>query len=300
MTAISAYLNGLKWSIQNVKIWVWLYISNFVLAALVAVPLMSLLEEKLGHSFAVQRLMEGFDYTVFTDFINAYGTAIIPILSQSKLIIVLYFLLSIFLMGGILETSKNSTQKAHFQSFAVGSIKYFWRLFRMTFYFLLIHGVVFLLFFQLFLWLIHGGDLKQLDSELVIYSRGAIIFSIYLFFAGIISIIHDFAKIFLVSNNTKIVVSAIKNGAQIVFKNFKSIFFLSILNWLSFGVITLLYFTFRGDDLNSTTNGLWLIFILGQLFIFLRMGLKILNLKSKTLFYKDLFDKKTITKNARI
>lgn len=289
MTAILAYLNGAKWSIRNVKVWGWLYICNFVLAALVAVPLMSLLEEKLGHSFAVERLMEGFDYTVFTDFMNAYGVAIIPILSQSKLLILLYFVLSIFLMGGILECAKNSPQKAHFQSFTVGSVKYFWRLFRMTFYFLILHLLVFYLFFQLFLTLIHGGDLKQLDSELVIYSRGAIVLSIYFFFVGIITMIQDYAKIFLVTNNTKIVLSAIKNGVKIVFKNFKLILLLSILNWLTFGLIAFLYLTVRGDDLNSTTSGLWFIFILGQLFIFFRMGLKILTVTSKTIFYKTLF-----------
>jgi len=294
MTAISAYLNGAKWSIRTLKMWGWLYICNFVLAALVAVPLMSLFEEKLDHSFAVQHLMEGFDYTVFTDFINAYGAAIIPILSQAKLLIALYILLSVFLMGGILEISKFPSQKTHFQLFAVGSIKYFWRLFRMTIYFLVIHLLFFFLFFQLFWWLIHGGDLKQLDSELVIYSRGAIVLSVYLFFAGILSIIHDYAKIFLAQNNARIVVTAIKNGAQIVFKNFKSIFFLSILNWLTFVIISCLYLTFRGDDLNSSPSRLWFIFFLGQFFIFLRMGLKILNIKSKTLLFQNFFNKKTI------
>lgn len=288
MTAISAYINGLKWSVRNVKIWLWLYLCNFALAALAAIPLMNLLEEKLGNTFAAQKLMEGFDYTVFNDFMREYGAAISPILSQSKLLIVLYILLSVFLMGGILEVCKNSPQTAHFRSFVVGSIKYFWRLLRMTIYFLVIHGLVFFLFFQLFMSLIHGGDLKQLTSELVVYHRGAIVLVIYLFVAGIILTVHDFAKIYLVENNPKWVFTAIKNGVKIVFKNFKSTFFLSFLNWFVFGLFSIIYLLLRGDDLNSTVGGLWFIFILGQVFILIRMGLKILNLASKTLWYKQL------------
>lgn len=286
MTALSAYLNGLKWSIRNVKMWLWLYLCNFALAVLAAVPLMNLLEEKLGQTFAAQRLMEGFDYTVFTDFMREYGAAISPILSQSQLLIILYFFLSIFLMGGILENCKNSPQKAHFQLFAVGAIKHFWQLLLLTLSFLVIHGLVFFLFFKLFMLLIHGGDLKQLDSELVIYSRGGIVLGIYLFVAGIILTIHDFAKIYLVQNHPKWFFTAIKNGVQIVFKNFKSTFFLSFLNWLTFSVFSIIYLLLRGDDLNSTVGGLWFIFIWGQVFIFIRMGLKMLNLESKMLWYR--------------
>ena len=288
MTAIAAYINGLKWSIQNVKIWWWLYLCNFLLAALAAIPLMSLLEEKLGHTFAAKQLIEGFNYTIFSDFMNEYGAAILPILSQSKLLIGLYFLLSIFLMGGILENCKNSLQKAHFQVFVVRAIKYFWRFFRLTIYFLILHGAVVFLFFTIFMWLIHGGDLKQLDSELVIYSRGAIVFGIYFFVAGILSSIHDFSKIYLVENNTKIVVKAIKEGAKMVVKNFGSVLLLSLLNWLTFALISLLYLTLRGNDLNSTVSGLWFVFVLGQVFIFIRMGMKVLNLESKTLLFKGI------------
>ncbi len=293
MTAISAYINGLKWSIRNVKIWLWLYLCNFALAALVAVPLMNLLEEKLGKTFAAQKLMKGFDYTVFTDFMREYGAAVSPILSQSKLLIVLYTLLSVFLMGGILEVCKNSPQKAHFQSFAVGSIKYFWKLLFLTLCFFVIHGLVFFLFFQLFMSLIYGGDLKQLTSELVIYNRGAIVLGIYLFVAGIILTIHDFAKIYLVDNNPKWFFTAIKNGIKIVFKNFKSTFLLSFMNWFVFVLFSVIYLLLRGDDLNSTGGGLWFIFILGQAFIFIKMGLKILNLESKTLLFQQIFKEKT-------
>jgi hypothetical protein len=62
--------------------------------------------------------------------------------------------------------------------------------------------------------LIYGGDLKQLTSELVIYNRGAIVLGIYLFVAGIILTIHDFAKIYLVDNNPKWFFTAIKNGIK--------------------------------------------------------------------------------------
>lgn len=269
------------------KIWWWLYLCNFILAAMVAVPLMSVLEEKLGHSFAVQQLMEGFNYTVFTDFMNEYGEAITPILSQSKLVIMLYVLLSVFLMGGILESCKNHLQKVNFQVFAVGAIKYFLRLILMTICFLLLHGLLFYGFFKLFMWLIEGGDLKQLDSELVIYYRGGIVLIIYLFFAGILATIHDFAKIDLVENNPKWGFSAILNGGKLVFNNCVSTLFLSFLNWLTFGLIALIYLVLRGDDLNSTVGELWFIFFLGQAFILIRMGLKILNLKSKMFLYKQ-------------
>ena len=291
MTSIAAYKNGLKWSVQNIKLWGWLYFGNFLLAALAAIPLMNLLEEKLEHTLASRRLMEGFDFTVFTDFIHEYGAALLPVFSQTPLLIIVYLFLSVFFMGGILAVCKRNPQKVDFQLFAVGAIQYFWRIFRMSLYFLILHGLLIMLFGTLFMLLIKGGDLKQLDSELVIYTRGMIILAVYLFFAGLLVLIQDFSKIEMVENNHKIVVKSIKIAVITVFRHFKSIFVLALLNWFGFGLIALLYLWLRGDDLNHSVTELWMIFILGQFFILLRMGLKVLNLASKTLLYKNIQSK---------
>jgi len=287
MNAIRAYLQGWKWSVRNIKLWFWLYLFNVVLAALAALPLMNVLEEKLGRSMVSDSLMEGFDYTVFTDFMNQYGVAIAPILSQSKLLIFLYFLLSIWLMGGILNSVKNSLQKAHFQSFIVGCIKYFWRILFLTILFLFLHGIVAFGVFSLFKNFVHGFDFKQLSSELELYRGAAIWGFIYSLFLVFFFQIQDYAKVFLVKNDSK-VHQAIGQSVRFIFRNFGSTFLLTLINWLTFILVVWLYWVLSGDDLNSTEGTLRMTFVLGQIFVLFRLGLKVVNLESAMLLTRQL------------
>lgn len=95
MNFIQAYTTGFKTIFGKGKLWLLLYALNFFFAILLAYPLSGYLEDKLGNTLAADNLLAGFDFTVFNDFINAYGGLLGLLLNQSiiaiGLFIIIYF-----------------------------------------------------------------------------------------------------------------------------------------------------------------------------------------------------------------
>ena len=165
MNFFIAYFKGIWLSLQKIRMWILLYLINFVFALLAAIPMSNLLEEKISRSLAPNRLLPGFDYTVFQDFMNEYGDIYSAIFGQSQLIVFFYFFLSVFLVGGILKILKNNRDRFNFQSFWSGCTFYFWRMLRLTVYFLIVHVVILSIFVVLVYYGKFEGGLAGVESE---------------------------------------------------------------------------------------------------------------------------------------
>lgn len=282
MDFLNAYISGLKTTFRKSKMWLFLYVLNFLFAIALAFPLSGFLEEKLGYTLAADKLLEGFNFTIANDFMNQYGEVIGFVLNQSLIAIILYLLLSVFLIGGILSILKNSKASFQFADFWIGCSSYFWRMLRLTIYFLIFQVIIFFLFFTLFSTLTAGG-LERFQNESEIVQRGLILLPFYLFFATIFFMVHDYTKIQVVntpSNNW--LFKPIRQAFSFVFKNFKSTFLLYLLNLLTFG---LLFFLYLKIDFSAS---ILLTFLLGQFFVITRIGTKLLNLASATDLYQEI------------
>jgi hypothetical protein len=280
MNFITAYIKGLKTSFQKGKLWLLLYALNFIFALFLAYPLSGFLEGKLGKTMAIEQLAKGFDFTVFNDLFNESGELIGFILNQSLVVLGLYTLLSVFLVGGILAVFKNRETVSYIAQFWSGAANYFWRMLRLTIYFLLFQIGLFILFFTLFSFLTAGG-LERFHNEAQIVQRGLIILPFYLFLATTMFMIQDYAKIHVVATERKLLFQPILQAFRWVFKNFFQVFSLYLLNLITFGLLFFIYW-----NLNTGSNILW-IFLIGQIFIFTRIGTKLLNLASATIFYQE-------------
>ncbi|MEM6963397.1 MAG: hypothetical protein AAF573_01445, partial [Bacteroidota bacterium] len=111
----------------------------------------------------------GFDYAFVTDFMREYGGGMSVILNLSFGIIGLFFIFSIFWMGGILSVLKENSPTFSSQKFWQGSTIYFWRLVRLTFYFFLMHVVMLSIFALLFAK--QGINPLVIESEIPIINR---------------------------------------------------------------------------------------------------------------------------------
>lgn len=282
MKFIKAYISGLKATFSKPKMWLLLYVLNFLFAIVLAFPLSSFLGAKFGHTLAADKLLEGFNFTIANDFMNQHGEVIGFILNQSLVALALYLLLSVFLVGGILSIFKN--KEASFQSvdFWAGCSTYFWRMLRLTIYFLIFQVIILFLFFTLFSTLTAGG-LERFQNESEIAQRGLIILPFYLFFATIFFMVHDYAKVHVVNSSSNgLLFTPIRQAFSFVFKNFKSTFLLYLLNLLTFGFLFFLYLKLDAG------NAIFLTFLIGQFFVITRIGTKMLNLASATDLYQEI------------
>jgi hypothetical protein len=297
MNFFIAYIKGLWLAVKKIKMWLLLYIINFVFAILAAIPLSSLLQEKVGKSLAPERMLSDFDYTIYQDFMNEYGDAFSIIMGQSQLIFVFYFFLSIFLVGGILTILKNHTDKFSFQAFWSGCTVYFWRMLRLTFYFLIIHAVILgafsiLIYFGKF----HQG-LDGVESEVEMINAVKYMLPIYLIFASFFFLIQDYAKIHVIHKNPNWLFRSFWKSFAIVFNNFLKTYPLYLLNMLTFAIIFIAFWYFRFYNNMDNVAAIALTFAVGQAFIFARIGTKLLNLGSATLMYQSIM-KEELEKEA--
>lgn len=285
MRFIIAYFKGWWLLFRKFGMWLLLFLFNFLFAVVAAFPLFNLVDSKLSNSKAVEKLLPGLDFTIFQDFMNQFGRAVIVIMNQSFFLTLLYLLFSIFLTGGILEIFKRSKEKFSFRTFWSGCTYYFWRLLRLTFYFLMIHG----LFLALFIGLVQAilGDPGDWDTEIFMYDTLKIAIPIYLVFASIFFMIHDYAKIHMVHQDKGFLMFPFWQSFGLVFKNFFPTFFLYLLNLLTVLGILAAYLFFNPST-TETSGAIALSFAIGQAFIFARIGTKLLNLGSATLLYQDI------------
>lgn len=280
MNFITAYTSGLKTIFSKGKLWLLLYALNLLFAIFLAYPLSGFLGTKLGNTLAADTLFERFDFALANDFINEYGDAFGVIMNQSVVGVGLYLLLSIFLVGGILNILKTNDSSYNLGTFWSGGGKYFWRMLRLTIYFLLMQIGVFVLFFMLFSTLTAGG-LERFHNEEEIVQRGLIILPFYLLVATIFFMIHDYAKIHVVATDKNLLFQPVRQAFGWVFKNFSQTFLLYLLNLLTFGILFFIYLQLNGG------TAILAIFLIGQFFVLARIGTKLLNLASATTLYQN-------------
>ena len=278
MAIIKSYQSGWKKVWKNKKMWALLYLLNFVFALLSAVPFSGFLSKSVGHTLENSNMLDGFDYTFISDLMREYGSGLSVIMSLSQGIILLFFIFSIFWMGGILSILKLEENDYSFRKFWQGSAIYFWRLIRLTFYFTFFQALLLGIF--VFIFIQQGINPLEVKSEVSIINSLMIMLPIYLLFATIIFMIQDYAKIHIVHQEKKLIFHSIKKAFGFVIKNFRKCFGLYLLNILTFAAFFGIYWILSNSFKSNTTPTIALLFSIGQAFIFSRIAVKLLNLGS--------------------
>jgi len=279
MKVISALKHGFRLATFNIKLWSLLYLINLLFAGLVVVPLLFYLGDKLAFTKATDRLIGGFDFTLFNDFLNQNPEFLRLLSTQTVVVAVLFILLYVFLTGGILTRLKNMETDLHrLENFWTGCGKYFWRLLRLSFYFALIHLGVAGLFFMIFSWSVEGG-LDYFTSEAAIFHRAKICLFFYGFFALFFFMVHDYAKMLVVTRDRPLIFREFWGAFGFVIKNIGTTFGLYLLLFGLFVLISVLYGLTDGLVHRMGIPSL-VLFLTGQVYVLLQIGFKLMNLGS--------------------
>lgn len=285
MAIIKSYQSGWKKVWKNKKMWGLLYLLNFVFALLSAVPFSGFLSKSVGHTLENSNMLNGFDYTFVSDLMREYASGLSVIMSLSQGVILLFFIFSIFWMGGILSILKLEEDDYSFRKFWQGSAVYFWRLIRLTFYFTFFQALLLGLF--AFIFLQQGVNPLEIESEVSIINSLMIMLPLYFLFATILFMIQDYAKIHIVHTKKKVIFHSIKKAFAFVIKNFRKCFGLYLLNILTFAVFFGIYWVLSNSFKSNSTPTIFLLFLIGQAFIFSRIAVKLLNLGSAMELYRS-------------
>lgn len=288
MKAVKAYTKGWQFLFNNWKMCLILYAFNVGFAIVAAFPLNNYLQSTVAHTLSIQESLKGFNYAIISDFLNEYGTGLAVVFNQSLLILLLFLLVSIFLTGGILNVIKYYPARFESGLFWQGCIKYFWRLFRLTFYFLIVQGLVLFIAYKVYTFFSGGINFFELESDKQLIDAFKIVFPFYLFLVMLLFLIQDYIKIHLIHEEKYLLTKPIWKSVVLVFKNFLPFFVLYLFNLITFLLLFGAYWFISELFQTETLGMIILVFAISQVSIIARIGSRLINLSSVGWMYKSV------------
>jgi len=265
-----------------------LYAVNILTALILALPFMNTLKASFGYSGIVENLVNGFDYTTFSNLMFYSGKGIYAILAGIKWLVLAYFIISTFLTGGILRTLNK--EKFTTSTFFAGSAYNFFRLLGLS-AIMIITQIIFALLVYVPMSLIIDSIYPSVSSEITLYYVVFVAIFIHMLLFLLAAMIGDYAKFYLVLDDSFNIFKGFWKGVKYVFTNFFKTYSLYFILFILPSVFMYLYLYLEKDIKMATGIGILIVFILQQVFIILRVILRVWVLASQLKIYSDDFIK---------
>ena len=281
MKVLKSYGNGIKEATLRPKMIFVLWLINFLFASVIYFLVFGLLSDVIGKRAIADSLLKKFDYNVLFELLAHSGESIKTIFSVALFLIFIYFLISIFLHGGILfslihppKLNDVENKKGRFaQIFFQGAGKFFGRFFRLFIYSLIL-WVVFIII-NILLNLLGrvftaDGSNEQLGFYLVWVRIGIGLFLLFL-----IRMILDYTRIKIVTEDSRLVFRSLFKTIKFVFQKFGRTLALYYLLLVSAIILFGIYWVLKSIIPTYSLLTILTAFIVGQLFIASRGWIKI-------------------------
>ena len=259
--------------IRSFKSWkgilaVWLV--TLIMAAMVALPLKGAFKSGLGSSMITERLADGIDLEVFSDF-EGFGRIVASFGNGLFVIVIVYFIVNAFLTGGLFAGVRETKISLSFSSFWRTSAANFGPFLGIL---LIMNLLIILLFLTVFIIpfsVISTGS----QEEIKIIKAGVVIFSVFLLLFTIMIPVTDYARAWQVTQEKNRCLKAIGFGFSRTFRTFFSSWILIIILL----IVQLLYWWLVMKILPgmkpSTGEEIILFFILSQVMFMIKILLKV-------------------------
>ncbi len=291
MSILQSYGKGIKEATLQPKMISVLWFINFIFGAVIFYLFYGRFSDFVGNSLIADKLLKKLDYDFVFEFLVYNGQFLHSIISLAIVLILIYFLVSIFLYGGILNRLIHSPRSKDMgrnngrfaPAFFQGGGKFYGRFFRLTIYSLILWLVVVIFFFglnRLFNALSSKGIKEQLAFYLFIVEVVMGFFLVYL-----MKMIIDYTRIKIITEDTRYVFRSLFQTIGFVFSNFGKalcIYYLLVLT----GIILIgIYWLLRLVIPDYSLLTILITFIVYQLFIASRAWLKVAFQAAQLSFY---------------
>lgn len=278
----NALKKGIKQGILNWRVILILWLINFVFSLIFFFPTSSLFSKAFAKGLIFEKTSRG-DLSIFFEFMTHYKNEIGMLLLFSLFLSLLYWLVNLFLSGGIISILKEDRRNS--KDIFSNSPKYFWRFIKLSLLFILL-TILFFIIWRLL------GKSNELLFNLTGSEKYSFYFSLLTFLISgllllILRMLFDYGRIRIVFTEEKTVTLSLFRTFNFIFKNIGKTFILYILLnlFLFFYYIPLLFL------MRVTTNE-WLLillfFIFSQALLLFRSFLSFLFYSSQVQLYKAL------------
>ena len=263
----SAFLQGWKTGFRTWRVGLIVYALQFLLALILGMLVYSELQNSIGNSLELKKLLLDYDHTVITDLKNSHGDFMRIFTGGLPWLILIWFIFSIFITGGILFTIEK--KEPTWDIFWAGGARYFYPFLKIGLFFLLLIGII-----SALIWapLISNWEsfVRSLPSE-----REFILILIGVFVVYILLMLFLFAwttasKFFYLKRNLTIW-STLKTGFHFTRKNFFSVEALLLLFVIVQVAVMAIYWLVEGSSGMVSSTLIFVFFFIQQMLIFFRI-----------------------------
>jgi hypothetical protein len=218
MGAIKAIFIGVGTTCRKPRLVVILYVVNLLFAALVAVPVLAIVQGQLGHSL-LGMSVQIFDLGWIGEAVLAYQASLAGLLGVLVAGGLVYLALQVFLNGGLVGRLLDKEGPASLAEFAGDCGRYFWRYVRIWFLFLVFLVLTLGIFMQLVTALFEPLSKSALTEWLpLILSNLHLLIALLLL--SIVHMIIDYTRIAVVADEERRVLRALRHAQTFLRKRF--------------------------------------------------------------------------------
>jgi hypothetical protein len=218
MGIFKAIANGIGATLRKPRLLIILYVANALFAVIVAFPFLTIIQKELGHSFFGSNVRPA-DLMWIGEAALKYRDSLIPLLGGLAVGALAYFVLHIFLNGGIVGRLLDREGGAGLAAFAGDCGRYFWRFVRLFLvslvFYVLTLGVFMSLVSALFAPLSENAPTEWLP---LILSNLHLLIALLLLSA--VHMFLDYARIAVVADEEKKVRKALRHALTFLKKRF--------------------------------------------------------------------------------
>jgi len=269
---------GLVWRRQSV-LW-WIFIVNFILAALGTMGYASKVGAVLNHSLEAQRLVTGKDVAVIGSLAmlpsNPYNSG-----SGTILGVVVFFIFMLFVEGGLLTLYRDDRRLTKGEFFEASG-RFFWRFLRLMLYSLAPFVPVFMIVSGVSKWSSSlTSDAGHPVAGFWVMLIGLVV---VLFLLTAIRLWFDMAQVHAVAEDEHAMHRAWRRGFKLTFGNFGSLYWMylriSLAAWIVFAVVFWVWVKLVAPPSVGVS------FVLSQLVLLWWLGTRLWQRSSETLWYQ--------------
>lgn len=271
------------WAAKRMR--VLYYLVSLFCGVVLAIPMRSLLSDKISETLLGQALGGRFDMNFFADFIANFEGFGDTWFGLVMIIPIFYLLTNVFLSGGALSVFV-SEEKYSTTMFWSGSARYFGRFLRLWLMALPVFGVFFLIIFleKGVTRLLFGAD----PYQYVTYWAGWVRTGLIAFAMMMSYIFFDYARIYAVMRDDPKMRRAWLAGLKFMFGNFGKVLLLTLSMALISMVVMVVYNLLANQLAAPNAFVVLMLFLAQQVYIFFRMFVKMTAFAAQTTFYHSV------------
>lgn len=311
MRIVRSFVAGLEKVVQFPSLIAWLYLTSVLLTVPLALSMRTLLKDSLGSSLVHENLRQGFDMDWYGEFssggaglADSFGPSVVgalPVLNNLEKLLdgeilqadgtillagLLFLLAWAFFAGGILDRYAHPDEPPTRARFFSQNGEYFFRFVR-----LLIISLLF--YWGIFRWVanpLHDwleDATRDVTQEKTVILFTLLVYALVAFLLLLVSLVLDYAKIALVVERRRSALLACLRGVRFVLTHPGSALGLYLLLATVSLLLVWLYSLVAPGPGQSGAITILLAFLVGQIYLIARLGLKLWFLAGQTALFQS-------------